>query len=107
MPQPGEFWVADIDYTHGLATKRRPALVLWSDGPDRIVAAVTTSAPRSPTDVQLTHWELSGLREPSTVRLLRLDAFISERLVRRIGRLSPEDAARLNEAWANHMRLSL
>jgi hypothetical protein len=29
MPQPGEFWLADIPFTNGAASKVRPVLVLW------------------------------------------------------------------------------
>src|SRR5579883_1130918 len=55
MPiQPGEFWVADIPFTSGSGSKKRPLLVLWLDGLDAVVAAVTSAAPRSPTDVPLT-----------------------------------------------------
>lgn len=74
MPiQPGEFWVADIPFTDGSGSKKRPVLVLWLDGMDVVVAAVTTAAPCLPTDVSLTDWTAAGLRLPSTVRLSRLD----------------------------------
>ncbi len=51
--QAGELWVADIPFTNGLASKKRPVLVLWLDGQDAVVAAVTSAAPRSATDVPL------------------------------------------------------
>lgn len=71
--QPGDFWVADIPFTDGSGSKKRPVLVLWLDGLDTVVAAVTSAAPRSPTDVSLADWKAAGLRVPSTVRLSRLD----------------------------------
>lgn len=40
--QPGEFWVADIPFTSGGGSKKRPILVLWLDGDD-VVAAVHIS----------------------------------------------------------------
>ena len=49
--QPGDFWVAEIPFTDGSGAKRRPILVLWLDGQDAVVAAVTSAAPRTPTDV--------------------------------------------------------
>jgi mRNA interferase MazF len=67
--RPGDFWVADIPFTDGSASKKRPVLVLWLDGDDVVVAAVTSAAPRTPTDVLLGDWRASGLRVPSTVRL--------------------------------------
>ncbi len=30
--QAGEFWVADIPFTSGGGSKKRPVLVLWLDG---------------------------------------------------------------------------
>ena len=65
----GELWVANIPYTSGTASKRRPVLVLWIDGADAVVAAVTSAASRSPTDVVLQDWQAAGLRLASTVRL--------------------------------------
>lgn len=71
--QPGDLWVADIVFTDGSRAKRRPVLILWLDGQDVVVAAVTSAAPRTPTDVPLADWQTSGLRVASTVRLSRLD----------------------------------
>ena len=46
MPiRPGDFWVADIVFTDQSASKKRPVLVLWLDGADVVVAAVTATAP--------------------------------------------------------------
>jgi mRNA interferase MazF len=73
MPQPGEFWIADIPFTSGAASKLRPVLVLWTDGADVVVAAVTSAQPRSKSDVALQNWAGAGLRVASTVRLSRLD----------------------------------
>jgi mRNA interferase MazF len=35
--QPGEFWVADIPFTHAAASKKRSVLVLWLDGFDVVL----------------------------------------------------------------------
>ena len=51
--RPGEFWVADLPFTDGSGSKKRPVLVLWLDGADVVAAVVTSAAPRSPTDVPL------------------------------------------------------
>ena len=67
MPQPGEVWLADIPFTNGAASKLRPALVLWIDAGDVVVAAVTSAPPRSITDVVLQNWSAAGLRVASTV----------------------------------------
>jgi mRNA interferase MazF len=51
--RPGEFWVADIPFTDGRGSKKRPVLILWLDGQDAVVAAVTSAAARTATDVSL------------------------------------------------------
>lgn len=51
--QPGDIWVAEIQFTDGSGAKRRPVLVLWLDGQDAVVAAVTSAAPRTLTDAVL------------------------------------------------------
>jgi mRNA interferase MazF len=45
--QAGDFWVAEIAYTSGAASKKRPVLILWIDGNDAIVAAVTSAQART------------------------------------------------------------
>jgi hypothetical protein len=42
---PGDFWNADIPFTDGSATKKRPVLMLWLDGRDVVVDAVASSTP--------------------------------------------------------------
>lgn len=71
--QAGDFWVADIPFTNGIGSKKRPILVLWLDGNDIVAAVVTSANPRTQTDVPLNNWATSGLKVASTVRLSRLD----------------------------------
>ena len=101
---PGEFWLAEIPFTDGSAPKIRPVLILWRDGLDLVVAAVTSVPPRSVTDVALGDWLAAGLRVPSTVRLSRL-ACLEQSLMRfRLGRLSRPDARQLRQVWRNEIR---
>jgi mRNA interferase MazF len=37
----GELWIAEITFTDGSASKKRPILILWTDGYDVIVEGVT------------------------------------------------------------------
>ena len=101
---PGDFWVAEIPFTDGSASKKRPVLVLWLDGQDVVVAAVTSAVPRTPTDVSLTDWRASGLRVPSTVRLSRLDCLEQFLLLFQLGHVSPADAQHLKDTWAVHIK---
>jgi mRNA interferase MazF len=102
--QPGEFWVADIPFTNAAASKKRPVLVLWLDGPDLVAAAVTTANPRSQFDVALVGWKLAGLRRASTVRLSRLDCLEVSLFIGRIGLISATDAENVRQTWAAHVR---
>lgn len=102
--QPGEFWIADILFTDGTTSKRRPILVLWLDGADLVAAAVTSAAPRSGTDVALRDWKSSGLRVASTVRLSRLDCLEQSLLIARIGTISSGDAQTVRQVWASQVK---
>ena len=103
--QPGEFWVAEIRFTDGLGSKKRPVLVLWLDGSDAVIAAVTSAAARSTTDVPLADWRTSGLRCASTVRLSRLDCLEQALLIGRIGTISPNDGQTVKQAWSTYVQL--
>jgi PemK-like, MazF-like toxin of type II toxin-antitoxin system len=102
--RPGEFWVAEVPFTSGASSKKRPILVLWLDGNDLVAAAVTTAAPRSSFDVPLVDWQLSGLRRASTVRLSRLDCIEQHLLIARIGTISNNDAGRVKDAWIKQVK---
>jgi mRNA interferase MazF len=100
----GELWVAEITFTDGSASKKRPILILWTDGDDVVVAAVTSSKPRTHTDVVLIDWAQSGLRVASTVRLSRLDCLERSLLLKKLGELSASDAQALMEIWIQHVK---
>lgn len=97
--QPGDFWVAEIPFTSGLSSKKRPVLILWCDGNDVIVAVVTSAQPRSQTDVILNDWAVSGLKVASTVRLSRLDCLEKSLLLGKIGHISDKDAQEIIKIW--------
>ncbi len=103
--QSGEFWIAQIPFTDGSSFKKRPVLILWLDGNDAVVAVVTSVTPRTKTDVLLQDWAESGLRVTSTVRLSRLDCLEQSLLLTKIGRVSANDAQRLQEVWNLYIKL--
>jgi mRNA interferase MazF len=102
--QPGDFWVADIPFTSGSGSKKRPVLILWLDGMDVVVAAVTSAAPRSATDVPLADWKAAGLRLASTVRLSRLDCLEQALLIHKLGVISAADAHQVKSVWSTHVK---
>jgi mRNA interferase MazF len=105
MPRAGEIWPADIPFTNGAASKLRPVLVLWEDGADVVVAAVTSAPPRTATDVPVRDWANAGLRVASTIRLSRLDRLEQTLLRHCLGVLPQADAAQVRTTWRNEVRL--
>jgi mRNA interferase MazF len=106
MPiRPGELWVADIPFTDRSSSKKRPVIVLWIDGLDSVVAAVTSAAPRTSTDVALADWLAAGLRVASTVRLSRLDCLEQSLLLHHLGAVTPADAQRIKQVWSSQVQL--
>ena len=101
---PGEFWIAEIPFTGGVGSKKRLVLVLWLDGQDVVVVAVTSARPRSPMDVELGDWAGSGLRVASTVRLSRLDCLERSLLVGRVGQIGSSDAALVKAVWDSRVK---
>lgn len=104
--RPGDLWVADITFTDGTGSKKRPVLILWLEGSDAVVAAVTSAGTRSTTDVPLADWSNCGLRLPSTVRLARLDCLERSLLTFQLGHINAKDAKTLRDAWATFVRPS-
>jgi mRNA interferase MazF len=102
----GEIWLASISFTMGTASKLRPVLILWIDAQDAVVAAITSAAPRSATDVALRDWSTEGLRVPSTVRLSRLDSLEQSTFTRQLGTISTTDAAMIQQVWSRQVRLN-
>ncbi|MEA5478241.1 type II toxin-antitoxin system PemK/MazF family toxin [Pseudanabaena galeata UHCC 0370] len=100
----GEIWVAAIPFTNGISSKKRPVLILWLDGTDVVLAAVTSAQPRTQADVLLKDWSASGLRVASTVRLSRLDCLEKSLLITKLGQLSQDDANHLREVWNIHIK---
>ncbi|HEY5232026.1 MAG TPA: type II toxin-antitoxin system PemK/MazF family toxin [Verrucomicrobiae bacterium] len=61
MSRPGEIWLAEIPFTNGAASKIRPVLILWIDAGDAVVAAITSTTPRSQTDFFSCRLESGGI----------------------------------------------
>lgn len=79
----------------------RPAVVISGDAynqrGDVIVAAITTHAARTPSDVPLSRWRAARLVAPSVVRM-QLATVASARILYRPGRLSPSDLQRVGQS---------
>jgi mRNA-degrading endonuclease toxin of MazEF toxin-antitoxin module len=102
--------VVPFPFTDRDTTKRRPALVL-SDGAgfnDRVghsVLAMITSSKneRWPLDVPIRGMEQAGLPSPSLVRM-KLFTLDHRLILRKAGRLDPEDEGQVRDALARLLR---
>lgn len=107
VPRRGDVFVVSFDPTLGAEIqKTRPALVLQNDianrfSPITIVAAITSRADTRlyPTEVPITAPE-GGLERDSVVLLNQLRSIDRQRLVRRLGHLSPETMLHVERALA-------
>ncbi len=104
-PRRGEVFLVSFDPTLGAEIqKTRPALILQNDianrfSPITIVAAITSQFDRSlyPTEVLVTVPE-GGLQRDSIVLLNQIRSVDRQRLVRRLGRLTPETMRHVDRA---------
>jgi len=96
-PRRGDVWLVSFDPTVGAEIKKtRPALILQNDianrhSPITIVAALTSrfTLPLYPTEILVEEPE-GGLTVDSVVLLNQVRSIDAARLVRRLGRLTPE-----------------
>jgi len=103
---PGQVVVVNVPFTSQAGSKPRPALVVSVEAfhrelPDVIVCPVSSQPRRhqrpGPGDHPLKHWGTVGLRHPSTARLSNLLS-VEKKLIKRVlGRLHPEDLARVTQ----------
>ena len=104
-PRRGEVYLVSLDPTVGAEIRKtRPGLVLQSDianrsSPITIVAAITSQfgEPLYPTEVLILARE-GGLATDSVVLLNQIRSIDKQRLVRRLGKLTPETMARVDRA---------
>ena len=96
--QPFEVVVVPFPYSDRLAEKRRPALVVsHPDLPDLTgkvwVAMITSSAGALIGDVPISDIAAAGLPVTSTLRASKIATLDADRILRKLGKLSPTDEA--------------
>jgi mRNA interferase MazF len=105
FPQRGDIYLVSFDPTVGAEIqKTRPALVIQNDignqySPITIVAAITSKfdLPPYPTEVVMEPKD-SGLSQRSAVVLNQIRSVDRQRLIKRIGKASPEIMGRVDRA---------
>jgi mRNA interferase MazF len=89
---PGDIVFLEFPFTSGVASKRRPSLVLLdADNGDVLFARITTGGAKLDSDVALRGWREAGLLAPSTVRLAKLVTVDNRLVLRTFGHLSDLD----------------
>jgi mRNA interferase MazF len=101
----GEVFICQFPFTSGVASKLRPALVLFDLQDDTIICRVTSAMRTGLLDVALKDWRTTGLLKPSVARLDRIVTAERTVLVRRLGSLSSADAEAVRRTWNQHMKL--
>lgn len=101
----GDVYICVFPFTSGGTAKARPVLALVDLGLDCLVCRITSAPHQGFLDLPVTNWREAGLEKPSTVRLARLVTVEKNLLRTRIGRLSPDDLARIRTMWNERFRL--
>jgi mRNA interferase MazF len=89
---PGDVLLVPVVFSDGIGRKNRPVVVIYNSvDADLLVAPVTSHTARSARDIPLANWQRSGLRLPSIVRLEKFATVQKSTVVKKMGRLTPED----------------
>lgn len=114
-PRRGEIYLVALDPTVGHEIKKtRPALVIQNDTTNEffattIVAPITSAIrfPLSPTHVLIVEGHPSGLEVTSMALLDQIRTVDKRRLIKWLGRITPELAIQVGEAIAASLGLNV
>ncbi len=95
----GEVILVPFPFSDLSGAKQRPALVLASyDHRGELVCMMLTSIRSADSwEVQLSFWQEAGLLKPTVARVARLFTIAKGLVRKRLGKLVPEDFARVRE----------
>jgi mRNA interferase MazF len=109
----GEIWLVDLD--PGGANKHRPAVIVSNDRANataaRLGRGVVTVVPVTSDIARIYPFQVllpaatTGLAVDSKAQAEQIRAVAAQRLRRRIGRVSPAELARLDDALRLHLEL--
>jgi len=102
----GSVSLVPFPFTDFTATKLRPAVVLYDNDYDVVVAFVSS---KMPADISVTHpqpgFTATGLKTDSVIRLDKIATIVRTRIVGRIGQLPLELRSSVNEKMAELYRI--
>lgn len=112
----GEIWHVDFEPTRGSeANKRRPAVLVSNDRANatatRLGRGVVTVVPITSATAKVYPFQVllsspgSGLTVPSKAQAEQIRSVAAERLSRRVGAVSPDEMAAIDEALRLHLGL--
>jgi mRNA interferase MazF len=112
----GEIWIVDLDPVRGTeANKRRPAVIVSNDGAnstaERLGRGIVTVVPVTSNTERVFPFQVllpgaaCGLERDSKAQAEQVRSVAFERIRRRIGSLTPELTADLDEALRLHLAL--
>ena len=99
----GSVVLVPFPFTDFSATKLRPAIVLYENDSDVVVAFISSRIPAimTPADIPVSRsqpgFPATGLKTDSVIRLDKIATIIRTRVAGRIGELPPELRSRVNE----------
>ena len=105
--EPLDIVVVPFPFTDRPATKRRPAVVVSAARfnaahQHKILAMITSTIDRWPSDVALQDWRRSGLSVACWVRF-KLFTLYDELIIRKAGALSARDAQAVKDGLRRHL----
>ena len=114
--QRGEIWEVDLDPVRGSeANKKRPAVVVSNDRANasaaRLGRGVVTVVPVTSNTDKIYPFQVlvaapaSGLIVDSKAQAEQVRSIATQRLIRRLGRISPQELADLDDALRLHLAL--
>lgn len=106
----GEIWQVDFDPDRGSeANKQRPAIIVSNDRANttaaRLGRGVVSVVPLTGNTDQVYPFQVRGLDVDSKAQAEQIRSVATQRLLRRIGQLSPRELASLDDALRLHLAL--
>lgn len=92
----GEIVLLNFPFTNGIASKKRPALIIQdSNDGDIIVCRVTSQIYLSSFDIFLENWDNLGLKLPSIIRVHKIATLEKTMAEKGIGKLDESDKIKI------------
>jgi len=99
MPEPGDVILAQVQFTDSSEIKTRPALVLFEELGNVVIAGITSNIEMK--GIQLT--EADGLMKKSVIKLNYIFTISSQMAQRKLSRLNEKKRKQVYEELVKHL----